>query len=76
MKEEARSAWEKLQASEGAIGFQSVCRHVRDHQNTSIGELLVETLSSSPKVKTSALGVAYSALIDALRNEFYFQDQI
>lgn len=67
--EEAKSAWETLKASPVAIGFQPVCRHMRQHGDLALAKTLVEMLTSSTSVKPSALGVAYSAWVD-VHSEF------
>ena len=64
---EAKSAWETLKLSPIAIGFQPVCRHMRQHSDLVLAETLVDMLTSSQNVKPSALGIAYSAWIDVHR---------
>lgn len=63
----AQSTWETLKSSPIAIGFQPVCRHLRQHEDATLAATLVDMLTSSTSVKPSALGVAYSAWIDVHR---------
>lgn len=65
---EAQSTWETLKASPIAIGFQPVCRHIRQHQDVALAETLINMLVSGASVKPSALAIAYSAWIDVHRN--------
>lgn len=64
---EAEEAWEILKSCPIAIGFQPVCRHLRQHEDTALAEKLITMLTSSSNIKPSALGVAYSAWIDVHR---------
>lgn len=66
---EAQSTWETLKASPIAIGFQPVCRHIRQHQDVALAETLINMLVSGASVKPSALAIAYSAWIDVHRSK-------
>lgn len=63
---EAASLWETLKTSPTAIGFQPVCRHIRQQLDLDLAQTLLGMLHSSATIKPSALGVAYSAWIDVL----------
>lgn len=64
---EAEKAWEILKSSPIAIGFQPVCRHLRQQEDSALAEKLITMLATSINIKPSGLGVAYSAWIDVYR---------